>query len=1757
MPPPPPPPPSSPPAAAQQQQQRQPEAQLGHASTPALSAPPSSPPPSPPPSAPTPTLAEPTIPQLLWRRALRAPLVGPLLARAAFRSLLALAAAFLALNAALGAALRPALNAWVLPRVCSVISGATMREVRVYGVGKEGGEEGADRATGAAAASGAGGTSGERGRRRAATGSATNATAANRRVGVVRCDPLLGLLGGSGGSYSSGSSTATARGGAARSPSSSAAALLLLGGTRNDIGGPASLLPALLTIEGVSIGPGPAEKTHIRARELSVRLRPLSSLREGRLVLELLVRQPLVTAAQSANLSWLGFPQDTAPLSSRQWVPGLAAAEHLQQLLLLGGQGQQQQQQQQQGQQQQQHEADALSPSPSAAAASIPEPTALVAGPVRAPAAAANATKPTTTTAPAAVPANPSRPPPARLAAVRVREGELRLQAHGEPLPRRVAAVAVDALLGQNYETLELSGSGLAVPRDPRSDKLTTVSPHAKRHLRFVTPGALWPGERARVFTNDNTPGSGLREALALERQQQQQGQQMQQGRPPGSSAAPVIISPAADSIAAAAPQAPSLAALFAPVQTAGREGGGGAPPVSGGAGSSTNAVGGGGGGGRKLPLKFHYLRAHPDGGRAAAHAMLAAEEAAFFELGVLDVRDAHAALAAAGEGEDEGEGEGERGEREGEGASGASAAAAAAAAAAVVDRSPLALAEMRRLRDENARVVDSARMMDSPDGGDGGGAGRLWALLAGPRSPVGAALRRPLVPLPGEGPLPNAAPSSRPAPTETPPLLAPAPLRVRITYRWPRSHPPPRDDSSDLRVSLWARGLDARLAERLVELPMDVHRGAITGDLHVALRDPGAGAQGQGQAHGAGGDGAAAAAAPPPACCSPAAVEAAAEEALRHSPWPFAAPSSSPSPSVSPSLAAAALAAALAPPPPPSGPTPGPPFPTITGRLDIRGADFHFWDATDDVLGARLAVELSGDRAHLLRAEGRFGSVPLRVSGDLDLDALRGGQYRLQAVVGGGGGDDAAAARAEGEEGGGEGGEGGEGGGAPAPAPLAYGACAEANALRATLGVRPIPFALAGAVCGELHVTGPLEKPVFSGRASLVRPPAPMLARVEPSPARDALLADAGAAGAYDRVPFLPGGTGAVFTLDTATETFLLHSATASPCGGGTVAASGRVWVAPRAEDDPRALAVQAVGEGIGAAAVARAYGLGGATGAGPPALAASLGRLSVRGALTGAHTAPVVVFEAVSSAAPPPLSAAAGAAPLNGDGGGGGSSSGAGAPAASADASRQQQQQNQQGNASTTTTATAAAAVTAAGVLSPAAVRLQARGQGFDARLSAATSNPRLARARAADTQAEATANGAPRVDAFSVEAGVANLDVLALARAEQAMQEAWQRWAAVAAAETAGAAAASGAGADGAATAAPTPAATVPPAELFEPPAAPPPPLDPVDGLPVRMRVSGRVRASASLVADAGGGGAGEGAGGGAGGGGPAAAFSATASGAPPSPRAPSSNFEYRGPFCLESLRLNGLTLVSPARRGGVGGAWAPGATPAAAAFAGGGGAVGELSLTAPRLLVRAGSSGGGAPPPAAGSAYPRAGGAASRPSASSPAAPPDAQLELDLALPAAATRAALMVRAQRAPSTALAAAPPGPTAALRTATSTRSTRTTTTARPCAAPPPATRCCAAAHCTCRRRSTARARRRRRRPSTCRWTRWSSGPCAGCCAQRPPTSTWTRARAGAPSRWRSRGWAAWPAASSRRARGGRAASCGSRRRCWCSGGG
>lgn len=253
--------------------------------------------------------------------------------------------------------------------------------------------------------------------------------------------------------------------------------------------------------------------------------------------------------------------------------------------------------------------------------------------------------------------------------------------------------------------------------------------------------------------------------------------------------------------------------------------------------------------------------------------------------------------------------------------------------------------------------------------------------------------------------------------------------------------------------------------------------------------------------------------------------------------------------------------------------------FPEFHGRVAVRGSDFHFWDATDDILGADLDLLFEKDRLYLHQAQGRFGAVSMSLTGDLDLDPLTG-HYRLSATVPG----------------------------------------VEANALRATLGVRPTPFPVTGAVSGILHVTGPLEHPVFSGHAHVIRPSQEMSDDCEPSAALTALQDEPSAVGAYDKVPFSEAQL--VFSLDTDTEIMTLHAFKAVPVGGGTLQGAGQLSVSPESEMDPAALSVAAQGIGIPAESIIWRYLPEGSQL--PPGLI--VGPASVNLTMRGAHLSPVI---------------------------------------------------------------------------------------------------------------------------------------------------------------------------------------------------------------------------------------------------------------------------------------------------------------------------------------------------------------------------------------------------------------------------------------------------------------------------------------------------------------------------------------------------
>ena len=46
------------------------------------------------------------------------------------------------------------------------------------------------------------------------------------------------------------------------------------------------------------------------------------------------------------------------------------------------------------------------------------------------------------------------------------------------------------------------------------------------------------------------------------------------------------------------------------------------------------------------------------------------------------------------------------------------------------------------------------------------------------------------------------------------------------------------------------------------------------------------------------------------------------------------------------------------------------------------RGGSFHFWDAVDDFSGAHMDLLFEGDRMYVHNASGKFGAVPLTMTG-------------------------------------------------------------------------------------------------------------------------------------------------------------------------------------------------------------------------------------------------------------------------------------------------------------------------------------------------------------------------------------------------------------------------------------------------------------------------------------------------------------------------------------------------------------------------------------------------------------------------------------------------------------------------------------------------------------------------------------------------------------------------------------------------------
>ncbi|KAL0030394.1 hypothetical protein WJX79_000988 [Trebouxia sp. C0005] len=253
--------------------------------------------------------------------------------------------------------------------------------------------------------------------------------------------------------------------------------------------------------------------------------------------------------------------------------------------------------------------------------------------------------------------------------------------------------------------------------------------------------------------------------------------------------------------------------------------------------------------------------------------------------------------------------------------------------------------------------------------------------------------------------------------------------------------------------------------------------------------------------------------------------------------------------------------------------------FPSFAGQVACRGLDFHFWDAVDDLSKTNIDLVFDDQRLYMHNAIGMFGSVPLTLSGDVGINP-DSGQYRLSGEVAG----------------------------------------VEVNELRKTLGVRPTPYSVGGAVRGVLHVTGPLDQPIFSGTAVATAPSKSMLELSEDCDAKSTLVQTQGCVGAYDKMPL--ASASCLFTMDTSSDIFIMHSFQAEPVGGGKMLGSGRMWVAQAALDNPNAVKMTMRGQGLPTEALLKRYLPSGTVL--PKAL--TLGPGEVQGSMEGSHTNPTV---------------------------------------------------------------------------------------------------------------------------------------------------------------------------------------------------------------------------------------------------------------------------------------------------------------------------------------------------------------------------------------------------------------------------------------------------------------------------------------------------------------------------------------------------
>ncbi|CAI5993110.1 unnamed protein product [Closterium sp. NIES-64] len=294
--------------------------------------------------------------------------------------------------------------------------------------------------------------------------------------------------------------------------------------------------------------------------------------------------------------------------------------------------------------------------------------------------------------------------------------------------------------------------------------------------------------------------------------------------------------------------------------------------------------------------------------------------------------------------------------------------------------------------------------------------------------------------------------------------------------------------------------------------------------------------------------------------------------------------------------------------------------FPNFKGRVNIRDLAFQIWESPCAFTGVSGAVVLEGQRLFLHGVEGRYGHVPLRASGDMDLNQGAGGQYRITAQV----------------------------------QPV------EANLLMKTLNAKPLPYPLAGSLQGLLFCRGPLDAPIFEGTAELAAEPADVDAAVAAVAGSDAAGAveawrGEGAVGAYDRVPVTAATANFTFNTDDCVSDVMpgmgamhmlhlmhgwalshkgdhvgkqqpfihydyhvaeLHGVRAVPVGGGEIRGAGTLWVCPQAEADPSAVSVDCWVAGVSLDRLLAFY-LPPATAAPPSLLGLASGEAFFRGSL------------------------------------------------------------------------------------------------------------------------------------------------------------------------------------------------------------------------------------------------------------------------------------------------------------------------------------------------------------------------------------------------------------------------------------------------------------------------------------------------------------------------------------------------------------